>query len=90
MELAGADILESLGIVLSGDPSIPVRCMITDFIISDGVLKTKLFLMDTTDTNLVATAASTCATRRSISASPPIPRTSACSAHGPPSSSGGL
>ena len=53
MELAGADILESLGIVLSGDPSIPVRCMIADFIISDGVLKTKLFLMDTTDTSLV-------------------------------------
>ncbi len=53
MELAGADILESLGIVLSGDPSIPARCIITDFIISDGVLKTKLFLMDTTDTNLV-------------------------------------
>ena len=53
MELAGADILESLGIALSGDPSIPVRCMISDFTISDGVLKTKLFLMDTTDTNLV-------------------------------------
>jgi len=90
MELAGADILESLGIVLSGDPSIPVRCMITDFIISDGVLKTKLFLSIPPIPTLWATAASTCATKRSISTSPPIPRTSACSAHGPPSSSAGL
>jgi uncharacterized protein involved in outer membrane biogenesis len=53
MELAGVDILESLGIALSGDPSLPVRCTITDFIVSDGVLKTKLFLVDTTDTKLL-------------------------------------
>jgi uncharacterized protein involved in outer membrane biogenesis len=55
MELAGVDVVEALGIALTGeDPSLPVRCTIADFIVSDGVVKTKLFLMDTTDTNLVA------------------------------------
>jgi uncharacterized protein involved in outer membrane biogenesis len=53
MEVAGLDILETLGVLVSGDPALPVRCTISDFIVSDGVVKTKLFLMDTTDTNIL-------------------------------------
>ncbi|MGZ8218187.1 AsmA family protein [Methylomagnum sp.] len=53
MELAGVDIFESLGIVVTGDDdSVAAPCTIVDFIVTDGLLKTKLFLMDTTDTNL--------------------------------------
>ncbi|HYE37412.1 AsmA family protein [Methylocaldum sp.] len=53
MELLGVDIAESLQKLIGKDPSIPVRCTIADFIISDGVVKTQLFLMDTTDTNVL-------------------------------------
>lgn len=54
MELAGVDIFESLGIVATGnEESVPAPCTITDFIVTDGVLKTKLFLMDTADTKLL-------------------------------------
>lgn len=53
MEVAGLDILETLGVLVSGDPALPVRCTIGDFIVSDGVVKTKLFLMDTTDSNIL-------------------------------------
>ena len=53
MELIGLDIAESLGLVLTGNnPSIPIQCVIQDFIVSDGVVKTKLFLLDTTDTKV--------------------------------------
>jgi uncharacterized protein involved in outer membrane biogenesis len=53
MELLGVDIAESLQKLIGKDPSVPVRCTIADFIVSDGVVKTQLFLMDTTDTNVL-------------------------------------
>lgn len=54
MEAAGLDVTEALGIALAGDdPAIRVRCSISDFIASDGVIKTQLFLMDTTDSQLL-------------------------------------
>jgi uncharacterized protein involved in outer membrane biogenesis len=53
MELFGIDFAESLQKLIGTDPSIPVRCTIADFIVSDGVVKTQLFLMDTTDTNVL-------------------------------------
>ncbi|WP_026610126.1 AsmA family protein [Methylocaldum szegediense] len=53
MEIFGIDFAESLQKLIGKDPSIPVRCTIADFIVSDGVVKTQLFLMDTTDTNVL-------------------------------------
>jgi uncharacterized protein involved in outer membrane biogenesis len=53
MELFGIDVAESLVKFFGADPSIPVRCIIADFIVSDGVVKPQLFLMDTTDTNVL-------------------------------------
>jgi len=53
MELLGVDVAESLQKIIGKDPSIPVRCTIADFIVSDGVVKPQLFLMDTTDTNVL-------------------------------------
>ena len=54
IELAGLDILESLGIALNEDPALPMPCSIFDFIATDGILKTKLFLIETTDSTLTA------------------------------------
>lgn len=53
MELFGIDVAESLVKWFGKDPSILVRCTIADFIVSDGVVKPQLFLMDTTDTNVL-------------------------------------
>lgn len=53
MELSGIDLAESLGILVRGDPSIPVRCIIADYGVIKGVMKTQLVLLDTTDTNVL-------------------------------------
>lgn len=53
IELAGLDVVESLGILVNEDPSLLSRCTIADFIVVDGIVKTKLFLMDTTDSNIL-------------------------------------
>lgn len=52
VELIGLDIAESLGFLLTKDPSIPIRCVIADFIVLEGVMKTQAFVIDTTDTNI--------------------------------------
>lgn len=53
MELIGLDIAESLNIVVAkGDRSVAIRCAVQDFIVTAGVVKTQLFLLDTTDTQV--------------------------------------
>lgn len=53
MEAAGLDIAEIVGIVATGrDRAMPVDCLVGDFILSDGVAKAKLLLLDTADTRL--------------------------------------
>lgn len=53
MELAGLDIAESLGVAISGDKPIPIRCVIADFKANDGVFEVKTMVFDTTDTKIV-------------------------------------
>ncbi len=53
IELAGLDIAESLGFLIEGDRSIPVRCIIADFTANQGVFNTRTLAFDTTDTNIV-------------------------------------
>jgi uncharacterized protein involved in outer membrane biogenesis len=53
MELLGLDVAESLGLFLTKDPSIPIRCIIADFKVSQGLMKTQPFVIDTTDTNVI-------------------------------------
>jgi uncharacterized protein involved in outer membrane biogenesis len=53
MELIGMDIAESLGFLLTKDPSIPIRCIVSDFMVSTGEMKTKILVIDTTDTNVI-------------------------------------
>lgn len=53
IELAGLDIAQSLGVAVSGDKPIPIRCVIGDFKANDGVFKVKTMVLDTTDTKIV-------------------------------------
>jgi uncharacterized protein involved in outer membrane biogenesis len=53
MELIGIDIAEILfRFVADRDRSMPINCMINDFIVTDGLVKTRLFLLDTADTKV--------------------------------------
>lgn len=58
VELIGLDIAESLAIVIT-NPATPVsiRCAFGDFIVKDGWMRTQGFVMDTTDSTLLATGA---------------------------------
>lgn len=53
IELAGLDIAQSLGVAISGDKPIPIRCVIADFKANDGVFAVKTMVFDTTDTKIV-------------------------------------
>lgn len=53
IELAGLDIAESLGVAVSGDKPIPIRCVIGDFRADDGVFAVNTMVFDTTDTKIV-------------------------------------
>lgn len=53
VELAGLDIAESLGFLIEGDRSIPVRCIVADLGATQGVFDVRTLVFDTTDTNIV-------------------------------------
>ena len=52
LQLIGVDIAESLGIVLTKDKPVPVRCAVADFSLRDGLMKSKVLVFDTTDTKV--------------------------------------
>jgi uncharacterized protein involved in outer membrane biogenesis len=52
LELIGVDIAESLGLVLTKDKPVPVRCAVGDFSLRDGLMKSKILVFDTTDTKV--------------------------------------
>lgn len=54
LELAGLDLAEALRFMLGKDRVIPVRCAYADFGVTDGVIQTRQFAFDTTDTVLYA------------------------------------
>jgi AsmA family protein len=56
MEIAGLDVMESLGVAVSGDEALPVRCAAFDFTATDGLVRSNLFVIDTDDTNITADA----------------------------------
>jgi uncharacterized protein involved in outer membrane biogenesis len=53
VELAGIDLAESLGIVLTGDRSLPLRCAVAQMSLRDGRAVADTALIDTADTTLV-------------------------------------
>ncbi len=50
VELIGLDVAESLKFLLTGDRPIPIRCVVGDFDINSGLMKSNTFVVDTTDT----------------------------------------
>ena len=49
LELGGLDVAEALGFVFSGDAAIPVQCARADLVAEGGVLRPRLFVIDTVD-----------------------------------------
>lgn len=54
LELAGLDIAEALKFLIGKDRVVPVRCGFADFGVKDGVMTSREFAFDTTDTLLLA------------------------------------
>ncbi|HYC04373.1 MAG TPA: AsmA family protein [Azospirillaceae bacterium] len=52
LEGAGIDIAEALGILISKDEPVAVRCMVAAFGVNDGIMKAKTLVLDTEDTNI--------------------------------------
>lgn len=58
VELVGIDLAEALGIkVADRSKQYPIRCMVVDGELQKGVFQSKVIVIDTTDTNIVANAA---------------------------------
>ncbi|TDK33790.1 AsmA family protein [Luteimonas terrae] len=53
VELAGIDIYEALKYLIGKDKQIPVRCAFADFGVQRGVMQTRAFAFDTTDTIII-------------------------------------
>lgn len=54
VEAAGIDIAESLGLLISGDRSLPMRCAVAQLSVRGGRARPDLAVIDTTDTTLLA------------------------------------
>lgn len=52
LEYAGIDGAEIMKFLFGGDKSVPVRCGVADFKVTDGVMKTEVLVFDTQDTNV--------------------------------------
>ena len=55
VELVGLDIAESAGFLMKGDAPVPIRCMVADFTVAKGHLRTRLLVLDTDDTVVTGT-----------------------------------
>jgi len=49
VEGAGIDLAEALGLLLKGDQSLPVTCAAADLSVENGVLRPRVFVLDTPD-----------------------------------------
>ena len=52
LEFAGIDVAEALGFILTEDQPVAARCVVADFDVRDGLMRTKTAVIDTTDTNI--------------------------------------
>lgn len=52
LELIGLDVAQGLGFLLAGDQVVPVRCIIGDFTVKNGIMQSQALVIDTTDTNI--------------------------------------
>jgi uncharacterized protein involved in outer membrane biogenesis len=52
IEAAGLDLAQSLGVMLQGDDALPVSCAVADLTADRGVFRTRVMVLDTTDSTL--------------------------------------
>jgi AsmA family protein len=52
-KIAPIDVLESLGVLLTGDQPLPINCFVSHFNIKQGVATASTFVFDTAETNVV-------------------------------------
>jgi AsmA family protein len=53
VELMGLDLAQSLGFMLTGDKTVPVRCGVGDFAVKDGIMQSRAVVLDTVDTKVL-------------------------------------
>ena len=54
IKLVSLDIAKSLGFIIGGDESLPIRCLVADFQVKDGHMQTRSLVFDTADTLITA------------------------------------
>ncbi len=52
LEIVGMDGAEIIKFLFGGDKTVMVRCMVADFKVTNGLMTTELFVLDTSDTNI--------------------------------------
>ena len=52
IEAAGLDIAQSLGVMIKGDDALPVSCAVADMAADHGVLRTRVVVLDTSDSTV--------------------------------------
>ncbi|MHB1200994.1 MAG: AsmA family protein [Polaromonas sp.] len=52
VEAAGIDLAEALGIVFRGDDALPIICNVADFGVAQGVIRPKVFIVNTRDSTI--------------------------------------
>lgn len=52
VEILGLDVAEGLGFFIGGDQPVPVRCVIADFGVNNGMMGVRHFVIDTKDSNV--------------------------------------
>ena len=50
VELLGLDVAESVGYLIAGDKPVPIRCLIGDFEVTQGEMRARALVFDTSDT----------------------------------------
>ena len=52
IEAAGLDLAQSLGVLIRGDKPLPVTCGVADLVAQGGVFRTRVMVLDTTDSTV--------------------------------------
>ncbi|MGE5545651.1 MAG: AsmA family protein [Solirubrobacterales bacterium] len=64
LEASSVHIADALGIVVTGDAPIPVRCLVADFGVRRGIAASRVLVLDTTDTVVTGTGSIDLASER--------------------------
>ena len=52
VEAAGLDVAQAIGMLIKGDDSLPIDCMVVDLNVEQGALKPRVFVVDTPDSTI--------------------------------------